>query len=142
MAEEGERARQREVHSSGSSDEETSDLGVFELLHEASSTLPDPKPTRDPKNPIDRRCWESWFDEDSGRPKISFDEFKKEVFRRGLKSDVRRKVWPFLLGVLLWDVDMEERAAAWEDKKARYEEIKSEWCGVEEVFNREDVLEV
>jgi TBC1 domain family member 15 len=51
-------------------------------------------------------------------------------------------VWPYILGVVPWDANTEEREALWEEKRQKYQEIYGEWCGVEEVFNREDVVEV
>lgn len=50
-------------------------------------------------------------------------------------------MWPFILGVHEWDITGSEREAKWEEKRRRYREIKDEWCGVPEVFDRPDVLE-
>ena len=151
VAEEGERARRLEAQAipasssstSTGSLEESSDLGVFELLRSTlSSSQPPPKPSRDPEHPVDRRAWEKFFNKDgSGRPRVSWAEFRHEVFRRGLTPGVRKTAWPFLLGVVPWDVDAEEREKAWESKKLEYEQLKSVWCGAPDVFNREDVLE-
>ncbi|KAF6765149.1 GTPase-activating protein gyp7 [Ephemerocybe angulata] len=145
VAEEGERARRREAQALPSSSsklaEESSSLGVFELLH-STSNLPPPKATRDPAHPVDDRMWESWFGGD-GRPKIPVEEMKKEVFRRGVspKASTRQKIWPFILGVHEWDTTSDEREAAWKEKQEEYQNFKSEWCGVPEVFDRQDVLE-
>ncbi|KAH7889448.1 GTPase-activating protein gyp7 [Phlebopus sp. FC_14] len=147
VAEEGDRARRREAQalpSSGSDAslaEEASSLGVFELLH-STINLPAPKTSREPGNPVDERTWQKWF-EANGRPKVRIEEMKREVFRRGITphGTLKRKIWPFLLGVHAWDVDSEERERRWEEKRARYREIKSEWCGVAEVFDRPDVLD-
>ncbi|KIJ69240.1 hypothetical protein HYDPIDRAFT_105840 [Hydnomerulius pinastri MD-312] len=147
VAEEGDRARRREAQavptssSSSSLAEETSSLGVFELLH-STINLPAPKTSRDPANPVDERTWEKWFGPD-GRPRVRIEEMKREVFRRGIipAGTLRKKIWPFLLGAHAWDVDAKERDRRWEAKRKRYQEIKSEWCGVPEVFDRSDVLE-
>ncbi|KAF9246277.1 GTPase-activating protein gyp7 [Melanogaster broomeanus] len=139
VAEEGDRARRREAQalpassSSSSLAEETSSLGVFELLH-STVNLPTPKTSRDPRNPVDEKTWQKWFAPD-GRPKVRFEEMKREVFRRG------KKIWPFLLGVHAWDVNAKERDRRWEEQIKRYHEIKDEWCGVSEVFDRPDVVE-
>ncbi|KIO32502.1 hypothetical protein M407DRAFT_241400 [Tulasnella calospora MUT 4182] len=142
VAEEGERARQREAHAipGTTGDEETSDLGVFELLAE-SSNLQTPKPTRDPRHPIDKATWESWFDP-SGKPTVEWLYFKKEVFRRGVAIDVKRKAWPFLLGVVPWTSSTAERDAIWEEKRKTYDALKSQWKGVDEVFNSPEMIEV
>ncbi|KAF9005594.1 RabGAP/TBC [Cyathus striatus] len=145
VAEEGERARRREaqalpsVYANG--DEESSSLGVFELLH-STVNLPTPKSTRDPSHPVDEHMWECWFATD-GKPLIPFLEMRKEVFRRGIsaKGTLRPKVWSFLLGVHQWDATTEERNRHWEKKKKRYHEVKDEWCGVPEVFDRQDVID-
>lgn len=120
VAEEGERARRQEsqaIPSSGDAGEESSSLGIFELLHNTSN-LPTPKTTRNPKHPVDTETWLNWFDS-TGRPKVSKEEMRKELFRRGISpiGDLRRTIWPFLLGVYEWDTTTEERDKLWEDKR-------------------------
>lgn len=140
VAEEGERARQREIHShaaGGGDEEEDSGLGVFEVIRK-SSKLPRSRGTRDPKHPVTRDAWASWFAGD-GRPIIPIDYMRQEVFRRGCAYDVRQKAWPFILGVLPWEADEREREIVWAKLKAQYHEIKSEWFQVDEVFNRQDI---
>ncbi|KAJ7156059.1 rab-GTPase-TBC domain-containing protein [Mycena crocata] len=146
VAEEGERARRREAQALPSSStagvtEETSSLGIFELLH-STSNLPTPRSSRDPEHPVDEKCWGGWFGED-GRPNVRFEHMKREVFRRGIdaKGTLRQRVWPFVLGVLEWDVTDGERAEKWEGKRKLYHTTKDEWCGVPEVFDRADTLE-
>jgi len=82
VAEEGERARQREVRTMGMSGEEEEDggLGVFEVLKQ-SANLPTPKSTRNPKNPINKEAWSNWFAGD-GRPLVTKEYMRQEVFRR------------------------------------------------------------
>jgi len=114
VAEEGDRARRREAQllpaSSSSPElaEETSSLGVFELLH-STINLPTPKSSRDPRNPIDEKTWQKWFSA-NGRPKVRVEEMQREIFRRGITpgGTLRKKIWPFLLGVHAWDVDANE----------------------------------
>ncbi|TFY55635.1 hypothetical protein EVJ58_g8124 [Rhodofomes roseus] len=144
VAEEGERARRREAQTLSSSEmeQESSDLGVFELL-QSTANLPVPKSSREPKHPVDEKMWESWFDQE-GRPNIRIEEMKREVFRRGIspKGSLRKEVWPFLLGVFKWDATDAERRKQWEERsRAQYHSIKNEWWGVAEVFDRADVLE-
>lgn len=146
VAEEGERARRQEAlalpaFSATEFTEESSSLGIFELLH-STSNLPTPKSSRDPSHPIDEQTWSKWFAAD-GRPVISIEEMKREVFRRGIsaKGTTRQKIWPYVLGVVDWDVTAKERDERWEEKRQRYHAIKSEWCGVPDVFDRSDILE-
>lgn len=123
VAEEGERARQREARAipvngeSSSSDAEDGDLGVFELLH-ASTNFPKPRSTRDPRHPIDEETWLGWF-QFNGKPRVRKEEMRKEVFRRGVspRGDLRKRIWPFILGVFEWDVDDLTRAQQWEEKR-------------------------
>lgn len=162
VAEEGERSRRREaqalVSSSSEPAEESSSLGIFELL-QSTSNLPTPKSSRDPQNPVDENTWRGWFLPD-GRPKVQVEEMRREIFRRGVAPEglMRQLIWPFLLGVYEWDVTEEERVRLWSERRcvvtslflspfvmtfrAQYENLKNEWCGVPEVFDRPDVLEV
>ncbi|TCD68897.1 GTPase activating protein [Steccherinum ochraceum] len=145
VAEEGERSRRREAEtlpaSASELPSEESALGVFELL-QSTSNLPTPKPTRDPEHPVTEEDWQNWFEPD-GKPKILLEEFKREAFRRGISPEgtLRKKVWPFILGVHEWDVTEEERQTAWEEKRRLYHSFKDEWWGVPEVFDRQDVIE-
>jgi hypothetical protein len=146
VAEEGERSRRREAQALQPSEtpnleEESSSLGVFELLH-STMNLPTPKTSRNPGQPVDEKTWNEWFGADE-TPNISIEEMKGEVFRRGISTggNLRKKVWPFLLGVYEWDVSGEKREKKWAEKRKRYHDIKDEWCGVPEVFDRADILE-
>ncbi|KDR81554.1 hypothetical protein GALMADRAFT_221417 [Galerina marginata CBS 339.88] len=145
VAEEGERARRKEAQalppSSSGNAEEDSSLGIFELLH-STSNLPTPKSSRDPSHPVDERLWASWFGKD-GRPTIRSEEMRREVFRKGIspKGTLRQKIWPFVLGVLEWDVSSEDREKLWQEKRRKYQAVKDEWCGVPEVFDSTTVLE-
>lgn len=121
VAEEGERARRSEAQALPSSSdvaEETSSLGIFELL-QSTSNLPTPKSSRDPSHSVDERMWKSWFDAD-GKPNIRRDEMKHEVFRRGISSagKLRKQIWPFLLGVYEWDATDTERTQRWKEKRS------------------------
>jgi TBC1 domain family member 15 len=125
VAEEGELARRREAQaipsSSGDVEEETSSLGIFELLH-STSNLPTPKATRDPRHPVNESMWNSWFDDETGTPKVGIEVMKREVFRRGVDphGTLRRKVWPFILGVHDWDATKQQRAQRWEQKRCAF----------------------
>lgn len=120
VAEEGERSRRREAQTLSSSEleEESSDLGVFELL-QSTANLPVPKSSREPKHPVDKRLWDSWFDAE-GKPTIRLEEMKREVFRRGTSSQgsLRKEIWPLLLGVLPWDSTTEGRTRHWEERRS------------------------
>ncbi|KAI0341550.1 RabGAP/TBC [Trametopsis cervina] len=146
VAEEGERSRRREAQAlpTSSSTElpsETSPLGVFEIL-QSTSNLPTPKASRDPAHPVDDAMWSNWFGAD-GKPTVREEEMKREIFRRGISphGELRKKIWPFLLSVYPWDVTQAQRMEAWQAKRKQYRDLKDEWWGVPEVFERQDVLE-
>ncbi|KAL6300547.1 rab-GTPase-TBC domain-containing protein [Sparassis latifolia] len=143
VAEEGERARRREVEvlppSSGLAEEDSS-LGIFELL-QSTSNLPTPKSSRDPRHPVDEKTWSGWFN-GNGTPKVRKEEMRHEIFRRGISSDaLRKEIWPFLLDVVSWDGNGEERKQQWESKRKEYRSLRDQWCGVPEVFNRDDIVD-
>ncbi|PFH54408.1 hypothetical protein AMATHDRAFT_186423 [Amanita thiersii Skay4041] len=144
VAEEGERARRQEAQallSTSTEVEESSSLGIFELLH-TTSNLPTPRSSREPKRPIGSREWSSFFGDD-GRAIIGIEEMRREVFKRGISSEsgLRRIVWPFLLGVFSWDATSADREHILDEKRKEYRKLKDEWCGVPEVFDRQDVVE-
>ncbi|EJU05764.1 RabGAP/TBC [Dacryopinax primogenitus] len=141
VAEAGERARQQESPADPDSSllHVSSDLGVFEVLA-TSNNLPPPKPTRNPKAPIQEHEWDAWFSS-TGRPTVEWSFVRTEIFRRGLTPEVRPKAWPFLLGVFSWTTDAIERATLFAKQKAQYNQIKSLWKDNEEVLQREDVVE-
>lgn len=163
VAEEGERARRREAQAlpTSSSTElpsESTPLGVFELL-QSTTNLPTPKSSRDPGSPVDEKTWQKWFNDD-GTPRIRLEEMKRQVFRRGIspKGTLRKQIWPYLLGVHEWDSTHVRRSDAWEAKRydamthlcafshanrrQQYSDLKDQWWGVPEVFERQDVIEV
>jgi hypothetical protein len=121
VAEEGERARRREAQALPSvyadNEQEASSLGIFELLH-TTTNLPTPKSSRNPEKPLTEKEWMKWFDEE-GKPVIRIEEFRREVFRRGVSGEngLRKKVWPFLLGVFDWESNALERQKVWRKKQ-------------------------
>lgn len=83
VAEEGERARQRERPSNLVDSDlggEDGGLGVFEVIRQSAGFVT-PKGSRDPKNPIDKATWSSWFAGD-GRPLVEKEYMLQEVFRK------------------------------------------------------------
>jgi len=124
VAEEGERARRREAQSLLSvyaeNEQEDTSLGIFELLH-TTANLPTPKSSRTPEKPVTEREWAAWFGQE-GESLIRIEEFKREVFRRGIsgENELRKKVWPFLLGVFEWESTAEEREQVWQRKTSVY----------------------
>ncbi len=113
VAEEGERARKREVaHQANLNPGErvgqedlASSLGVFSLLTSPNSKRPIPHPTRTPDQPITARDWGLVCR--AGRDEAFV---RQQIFRRGFSDSVeqeekraRREGWELLLGILKWD---------------------------------------
>lgn len=42
---------------------------------------------------------------------------RSEVFRRGVVSDIRKDIWPFVLGVHNWESNAAQRTRDWESKR-------------------------
>lgn len=61
---------------------------------------------------------------------------------QGFTPSVRKLAWPYLLGVVPWGCDKTERDRVLQEKQNSYATIKHEWEASNEVYNREDVVEV
>ena len=168
VAEEGERARRNEVagraglgasstdaDADADTDDLTSSLGVFSFLSSPNSKRPIPKPTRDPKHPINSVDWASFAAQ--GQDELFV---RKEIFRRGFSDSpepeekkTRREGWEVLLGIVPWFVGglggtqaaLEARAKAREahreKKRKEYERLKSAWAENAEAKERQEYKE-
>ncbi|KAM0746884.1 RabGAP/TBC [Meredithblackwellia eburnea MCA 4105] len=126
VAEEGERARRREIVFTGPGGrEEDSEVGAFEVLASTYS-ITRPKSTRASATPIVVTEWAAWFDDD-GVLMLSEEEARRRIFQRGLADDVRKDVWPFLLKVYPWTSSTTERFQIKVDKTAEYERLRALW---------------
>lgn len=138
VAEEGEKARQREKTplESSSSGDAPSDLGVFEVIPQSSSSGPAPVTTRIKGRPVTEDEFLEWHTKG-----LQEGHLRGEVFRRGVSDDgeARKWVWEALLRVVPWDLGLglsqEEgwklREQLREDKRREYEAIKAQWKGQE-----------
>lgn len=158
VAEEGERARKREVaHQANLNPGErvgqedlASSLGVFSLLTSPNSKRPIPHPTRTPDQPITARDWDSFAAQ--GRDEAFV---RQQIFRRGFSDSVepeekraRREGWEILLGILKWDegglgggaAGKEKRAAARAEarkkKREEYWRLREKWLSEEGAESR------
>ncbi|CAO1627399.1 unnamed protein product [Sympodiomycopsis kandeliae] len=124
VAEEGQRNKRQEqqeqLHSSSIASGAGGDpLGIFSNETMAKCTR---SATEDPITPTE---WQAWFDQETGRPTVTVEEMKSRVFARNVVSDLRREVWPFLLGVIPWNTTRDEREKVWQCKKEEYEIVKN-----------------
>lgn len=60
----------------------------------------------------------------------SFNNLKREVFRRGLKADARTLMWPLLLGVRSPDKNETENTDYMKNKLKEYQTIKIQWMSI------------
>ncbi|KAM0790942.1 hypothetical protein ACM66B_004247 [Microbotryomycetes sp. NB124-2] len=140
VAEEGERARRAEIVVSGPNGRaEDSEVGAFEVL---SSTyhITKPKSTRAQNTPIVDTEWAAWFD-DSGKLMLDEAEAKKRIFQRGLASDVRKEVWPFLLNMYPWDSDTRQRKDIRLERTKVYDNLKAKWSNDVELHKTDRFIE-
>lgn len=126
VAEEGEKARQRETPESSDG---PSDLGVFEVIPQSG---PAPVTTRIKGRPVTEDEFLEWHAK-------GFQEghLRGEVFRRGVSDDgeARKWVWEALLRVIPWHLGLglsqeegwKAREKLREDKRREYEAIKARW---------------
>lgn len=129
VAEEGERARQRETE--GSSNEAKSDLGVFEVIESAHSG-PTPSTTRIHGKGVTEDEFLEWHEKG-----LDESHIRGEVFRRGIKEDgeARKWIWEVLLRVIPWAIGLglstedawKLREAERKKQQEEYERIKSSW---------------
>lgn len=59
-----------------------------------------------------------------------FTNLKREVFRRGLTTEARTLVWPYLLGVLSPSKNSEANEAYLSEKVKEYQAIKAQWSSL------------
>ena len=69
-------------------------------------------------------------------------DFEAEVYRRiyygGIHPDLRKKVWPYLLGHYKWDFGPAEQAAADSRVQEAYEHKLSDWMAIEAIVRQRD----
>uniref|UniRef100_A0A060T1M3 GTPase-activating protein GYP7 n=1 Tax=Blastobotrys adeninivorans TaxID=409370 RepID=A0A060T1M3_BLAAD len=118
IAEESERARHRVVWSDGYRDILGSAVGDFELLNVDAEV--------ERRNEVGQAEWKAFFDH-SGRLSLTVSEVKERVFHGGLAPSVRPEAWLFLLGVVPWDSDAEERKSLLYEKRNEYYRLKRKW---------------
>ncbi len=149
VAEEGERARRKEVAAQADlntgervgAEDLASSLGVFSLLTSPNSKRPIPHPTRTPQHPITSRDWASFAAQ--GRDELWV---RREIFKRGFSDSTeseekatRRNGWEVLLGSVAWRVGgvgggetgkdrrRKARIEAREAKREVYARLKAKW---------------
>ncbi|AMD22822.1 HHR053Cp [Eremothecium sinecaudum] len=81
--------------------------------------------------PLTATKWNSFFD-GRGRLFLSEHEIKSKIFHGGIESmDLRREVWPFLLGVFPWNSSRKERESIENSLRERYEnDYKAKWLNI------------
>ncbi|AGO10277.1 AaceriABL179Cp [[Ashbya] aceris (nom. inval.)] len=90
-------------------------------------------------HPLSKAEWESLFD-GMGRLSLSAQEVKERIFHGGIEnSELRRRVWPFLLGIFPWDSTQVDRERIERELREKYEkEYKAKWLSREPSANEEE----
>ena len=103
---------------------EETPVGDFEILEMQAGGMS----LDDKRRPVTLKEWEGWFDM-SGRLSITADEAKERIFHGGCDSEdgVRRKIWPFLLGIFDWHSSKAERQGVLTDRREEYVRLKARW---------------
>lgn len=138
VAEEGERLRREQVGASADG-EEASALGAFEILAKRYD-IQRPRTSRAVNQPIVQTEWKAWFDNE-GRLMLTADEAKKRIFQRGLADEARPEAWLFLLNVVPWESNRQEREALLHAKREEYETLRAKWRNDLDFFKSESFVE-
>lgn len=83
------------------------------------------------RKPVSKVEWEGLFDH-NGRLTVTVDEVKSRIFHGGLEKDVRKEVWPFMLGVFPWDSSTKERESIFRSLQSGYCDYKRRWVDDED----------
>ena len=104
---------------------EDTDVGEFELLDMEAGKMS----LGEKRKPVSLKEWQSFFDAQTGRLRVTTDEVKERIFLGGLNpSDgVRKEAWLFLLGVYAWESTADERKAVLNSKRDEFVRLKGAW---------------
>ncbi|XP_076916904.1 uncharacterized protein LOC143576760 isoform X2 [Bidens hawaiensis] len=85
------------------------------------------------QHPLELQEWSTFLDSE-GRI-IDPEELRKRVFYGGVEENLRKEVWPFLLGYYSYDSTYAEREYVVSVKKSEYETIKNQWQGMSDLLS-------
>ncbi|CAI4057015.1 GTPase-activating protein GYP7 SKDI_04G0140 [Saccharomyces kudriavzevii IFO 1802] len=89
--------------------------------------------------PLTEAKWNSLWDENDGRLRVTVNEVKDFIFHGGLENDsLRREVWGFLLEIYPWDSSKDERLQIDQTLAAEYNQLKLSWSKEFLQFDDED----
>ncbi|MFS7917242.1 putative small G signaling modulator, Rab-binding protein [Helianthus anomalus] len=80
------------------------------------------------QHPLEHQEWSIFLDSE-GRI-VDPDALRMRVFYGGVEDNLRKEVWPFLLGYYSYDSTYAEREYAVSAKKSEYETIKNQWQSI------------
>ncbi|KAK1437462.1 hypothetical protein QVD17_03253 [Tagetes erecta] len=80
------------------------------------------------QHPLELQEWSIYLDSE-GRI-LDPDALRKRIFYGGVEDNLRKEVWPFLLGYYSSDSTYAEREYAVSVKKSEYETIKNQWQSI------------
>ncbi|XP_053210334.1 small G protein signaling modulator 2-like isoform X3 [Panonychus citri] len=97
--------------------------------------IPVDKPN-DASKGLTKEAWESFHD-DNGRI-TNPDELRRLIYYGGIDHDLRRQVWPYLLGHYEFEFTSEERTERDKDVIQHYEITMTDWLAVEAIVRQRD----
>ena len=112
----------------GEATHEGGDCGVFEVLEESESDMgagAGRKAFRPP--PLSSDEFASFQDGEGRIPPEDERTLRSRVFYGGVASDLRKEVWPLLLGTHSFSSASEERAQQDEAQRAEYGTLRKQW---------------
>lgn len=126
MAEQSEKERSQRIFTARDVLEmEETELGEFEILDMEAGNMS----LVDKRKPVALKEWNTFFDPQTGRLKVTVDEVKERIFYGGLNptDGVRREAWLFLLGVYGWDSTADQRKNLINSRRDEFLKLKGEW---------------
>lgn len=97
-----------------------------ELGTDAQLLTPEEMSMAQRRKPVGLVEWEGFFNGE-GRLLLTVSEVKSRIFHGGLRPEVRKYAWPFLLGVYSWTSSANQRKFELEKLQGSYAEMKRSW---------------
>ncbi|KAK6191324.1 hypothetical protein SNE40_003045 [Patella caerulea] len=92
----------------------------------------------DPYDASGGLTWEKWQELNKNGMVMNAAEIYRLVYYGGVAHELRKEVWPYLLGHYKFGSSPEERKVVDEKGRTEYERIMSEWLAVEAIVRQRD----
>ena len=101
------------------------DATLLASISSSPSTISSSTSTREHKNPLSKKAWELYFDDDGRIVQESL--LRKAVFQGGVDGSIRREVWQYLMGYFPFHTTHLERDIIRRQLRVEYQSLKSRW---------------